>query len=88
MQPRTFKNFQCGDHIRSKQGEVFEIVERETFYCKGCECNLKVCDKFKERTTLWIKSQRGIWEITLKDLNTKFVNHDCDEVTYKNGQWK
>lgn len=87
MQPRTFRNFQPNDHIRTKKGEVFEITERLTVYCKGCDCRTP-CDKFQEKTILTIKSQRGIWEMSLKEINTKFVNNEIDEVTYKNGQWK
>jgi len=37
---------------------------------------------------LTIKSQRGIWEMSLKEINTKFVNNEIDEVTYIRGQWK
>tara|TARA_B110000503_G_C7102867_1_gene394621 strand:+ start:284 stop:553 length:270 start_codon:yes stop_codon:yes gene_type:complete len=88
MQPRTFKNFQPNDAIRNKKGEVFEIIERITRFCKGCSCKpSNPCDTFKENTTLVIKSQRGIWQMTLKEINTKFVNNEIDEVTYKNGQW-
>jgi hypothetical protein len=87
MQPRTFRNFQPNDHIRTKKGEVFEITERLTVFCKGCTCNTP-CTKFQENTMLTIKSQRGIWEMSLKEINTKFVNNEIDEVTYKNGQWK
>ena len=87
MQPRTFRNFQPNDHIRTKQGEVFEITERLTVYCKGCGCHTP-CDKFQEQTMLTIKSQRGVWEMSLKEINTKFVNNEIDEVTYIRGQWK
>jgi hypothetical protein len=89
MQPRTFKNFQPNDGVRNvKTGEVFEIIERITRFCKGCKCKpSNPCDTFKENTTLVIKSQRGIWQITLKEINTKFVNNEIDEVTYINGQW-
>ncbi len=87
MQPRTFRNFQPNDHIRSKSGEVFEITERLTHYCKSCDCRTP-CVKFQENTMLTIKSQRGIWEMSLKEINTKFVNNEIDEVTYVRGQWK
>jgi len=87
MQPRTFRNFQPNDHIRTKKGEVFEITERLTVYCKGCTCGTP-CDKFQEQTMLTIKSQRGVWEMSLKEINTKFVNNEIDEVTYIRGQWK
>jgi len=89
MQPRNFRNFQCGDYLRTKKGEVFEIIERLTYYCKSCSCKpLHPCDEFKQKTTLVIKSQRGIWEMSLNEINLKFVNQEIDEVTYKNGQWK
>lgn len=87
MQPRTYKNFQPSDHIRSKSGEVFEITERLTYYCKGCTCKT-LCNDFQEKTMLTIKSQRGVWEMSLKEINTKFVNNEIDEVTYIRGQWK
>jgi hypothetical protein len=88
MHPRTFKNFQTGDHIRTKKGEIFEVAERETYYCKNCSCNLNVCENFKERTTLLIKSQRGTWEMSLKQLNEKYLSQEIDEATFKQGQWK
>lgn len=87
MQPRTFRNFQPNDHIRTKKGEVFEITERLTVFCKGCDCRTP-CDQFQEQTMLTIKSQRGVWEMSLKEINTKFVNNEIDEVTYIRGQWK
>ena len=87
MQPRTFRNFQPNDHIRTKKGEVFEITERLTVFCKGCTCKT-LCSDFQEKTMLTIKSQRGVWEMSLKEINTKFVNNEIDEVTYIRGQWK
>lgn len=89
MQQRVFRNFQPNDHLKSKKGEVFEITERTTHFCKGCGCKpLNPCEEFKDKTTLVIKSQRGVWNMTLKEINTKFVNSEIDEVTYKNGQWR
>lgn len=89
MQPRTFKNFNVGSAIRTKKGEVFEIVERLTRYCKKCPCKpLNPCDEFKQNTTLVIKSQRGLWEMTLKEINDKYQAFEVDEVTYVRGQWK
>ena len=87
MQPRIFRNFQPNDHIRTKKGEVFEITERLTVFCKGCTCRTP-CDEFQQKTMLTIKSQRGVWEMSLKEINTKFVNNEIDEVTYIRGQWK
>lgn len=87
MQPRTFRNFQPNDHIRSKKGEVFEITERLTVFCKGCSCT-KPCTKFQQNTMLTIKSQRGIWEMSLKEMNDKYQANEIDEVTYIRGQWK
>jgi len=87
MQPRTFRNFQPNDHIRSKKGEVFEITERLTHFCKGCDCR-NPCDKFQKNTLLTIKSQRGNWEMTLKEMNEKYQAFEIDEVTYVRGQWK
>lgn len=89
MQPRIFRNFQVGDAIRTRKGEIFEITERLTRYCKKCTCKpLSPCDTFKRNTTLVIKSQRGVWEMTLQEINAKFANGEIDEVTYINGQWK
>jgi hypothetical protein len=89
MHPRTFRNFQAGNAIRTKKGEVFEIIERLTYYCKKCTCKpLNPCDTFKQKTTLVIKSQRGVWEMTLKEMNDKYTSNEIDEVTFLRGQWK
>ena len=88
MQPRTFRNFQPNDHIRTKKGEVFEITERLTVFCKGCTCNTPCDQSFKRTQCSPSKANEVIWEMSLKEINTKFVNHEIDEVTYKNGQWK
>jgi hypothetical protein len=89
MQQKTFRNFQIGDAIRTTTGEVFEIIERLTYYCKSCNCKpLTPCDEFKQKTTLVIKSQRGIWEMSLKTLTDKYLNGEINEVTYVKGQWK
>jgi len=83
MQPTTFKNFQPNDHIKTQKGEVFEITERLTYFCKGCSCKpLNPCDEFQENTTLTIKSQRGIWQMTLKEINRKLANGDITETKW------
>lgn len=87
MQQRTFRNFQPSDHIRSTKGEVFEITERLTYYCKGCTCK-NTCETFKQKTMLTLKSQRGVWEMSLKEINDKYIANQIDEVTYIRGQWK
>lgn len=79
MRHRTFKNFQPGNQIRTKQGEIFEILDRTTYFCKGCDCKpLNPCDKMKEMTNLTIKSQRGIWEMNLQVMNEKYIKQDID----------
>ncbi len=89
MRPRIFNNFQPGDHIRSKKGEIFQIIERETFYCKGCECKkLEICDTIKEKTTLVIQSQRGRWNMSLMEMNDKYINKEIDQVTFHQGLWR
>ena len=87
MQPRTFRNFQPNDHIRSKKGEIFQLTERLTRFCKGCDCRTP-CATFQQNTMLTIKSQRGIWEMSLKEMNDKYQANEIDEVTYIRGQWK
>jgi hypothetical protein len=83
MQPTTFRNFQPNDHIKTQKGEVFEITERLTYFCKGCSCvPLNPCDEFQENTTLTIKSQRGIWQMTLKEINRKLANGDITETKW------
>ena len=89
MQPRTFKNFQVVDAIRTSKGEVFEIKERLTYYCKGCNCKpLSPCETFTTNSEVTIQSQRGRWVMSLKEINNKYINAEIDEVTYVRGQWK
>ena len=87
MQPRTFRNFQPNDHIRTKKERSLKSRNDSQYSARDALVTLLVI-KFQENTMLTIKSQRGIWEMSLKEINTKFVNHEIDEVTYKNGQWK
>lgn len=79
MRHRTFKNFQPGDHIRTRKGEIFEVKERLTYFCKKCECKpLSPCDHMKKNTTLLLESQRGQWEMDLKTLNDKYLQKQVD----------
>lgn len=79
MQPRVFRNFQPGDHIRTKKGEIFQVKERITYYCKKCNCKpLDPCAKMQEMTTLILESQRGMWEMNLKTLNEKYLQEQID----------
>lgn len=73
MQQTTFKNFIPGDHIKSKKGEIFQVKERLTYFCKKCECKaFNPCEEMKRMTTLILESQRGTWEMTLEMLNDKY----------------
>jgi hypothetical protein len=83
MQSTTFRNFQPNDHIKTKNGEVFEVTERLTYFCKECDCKpLNPCDEFKEKSILTIKSQRGIWEMSLQEINRKLANGDITETKW------
>jgi len=89
MQHQICKNFQPGEHLRSNAGEVFEVVTRETYLCKGCDCKFPYfCDEMKERTTLTIRSQRGEWEMSLKTLNEKYNAGAIQEETKIRTKWK
>tara|TARA_R110000822_G_scaffold35184_6_gene99301 strand:- start:4181 stop:4429 length:249 start_codon:yes stop_codon:yes gene_type:complete len=79
MSQRTFRNFQPGDNFRTKKMEIFEIKDRTTYFCKGCKCKLlDFCDEMKNFTTLTIQSQRGIWEMTLQEMNKKYIENEIE----------
>ena len=79
MQHREFRNFQPGDYIKSKKGEIFQILERNTYFCKKCECKpLHPCNTMQEMSILKMESQRGIWEMTLKIMNEKYLQGEID----------
>ena len=79
---RTFKNFQPSDTLQNpKTKEVFNIVSRSTYRCKNCDCKpLTPCDTFMDKTTLTLKSQRGLWEMNLKDLTDKYLKEIINEI--------
>ena len=80
--PRTFNNFQPSDNLKNpRTKEVFTIISRSTYRCKNCECKpLSPCDEFMERTTLTLKSQRGLWEMNLKQITDKYLKGIIDEI--------
>lgn len=84
MQPTTFRNFQPNDHIKTQKGEVFEITERLTYFCKGCDCKFPYfCEEMTSNTMLTIRSQRGEWELSLKTLNEKCEAKDITEIQWR-----
>lgn len=81
MRPQTFRNLQPGDLLKSQKGEIFQVKERLTYYCKKCGCKpLDPCLKMQEMTTLILESQRGIWEMNLKTLNEKLNDQSIKEI--------
>ena len=79
---RTFRNFQPSDTLQNPQTkEIFSIVSRSTYRCKKCDCKpLTPCDIFMQKTTLTLKSQRGLWEMNLKDLTNKYLKGIINEI--------
>lgn len=78
MPQKTFKNIQPNDEFQAvKTGEYFKVIHRLNYYCRNCQCKtLEPCDKFKEKSYILIKSNRGQWNFSLKEINVKFDNND------------
>lgn len=78
MQQKIFRNIQPNDDFQVvKTGEYFKVIERSTYYCKKCKCKpLQPCETFKEKTSVVVKSNKGKWSFSLKEINTKFDNND------------
>ena len=81
MQQKIFRNIQPKDTFQAvKTGEHFTVISRSTYYCGKCKCKpLQPCDKFKEMSFIVVKSHRGKWNFSLKQINAKF---DTDDIRW------
>ena len=78
MQPKTFRNILPKDTFQAvKSGEYFTVIEKSTYYCARCECKpLQPCETFKEISSVVVRSNKGKWSFSLKEINAKFDNND------------
>lgn len=91
MQPKDYNNFQPDNYLRGKDGEIFQIKEKTTYFCKSCTCQrYSTCQKSKEMSGYILESvqTRKVFEVTQAYVLDKFEKGEINEVTYTKGQWK
>lgn len=91
MQQNDYNNFQPDNYLASSNGEIFQVKEKTTYFCKGCTCqNYTTCQKAKEMSGYVLESvqTRKLFEVTQAYVLDKFEKGEIKEVTYTKGQWR
>lgn len=73
-----------GDFVRSKT-EIFEVKEKEMFYCK---CEKMPCEHaYKTLYRIESVNTRKQYQVTQQYINEKFAANEINESTYYRGKW-
>lgn len=88
---RTFNNFQPKDFLVNKDGEIFEVLGKLTYFCKECDCRGNdQCDNALQmgEYTLQSVQKRTKYEVSALYVQEKYQEGEIKEITYIKGQWK
>lgn len=90
-QQKPYNNFQPKDFMVNKEGEIFEVLDKLTYFCKSCECRSNSqCQHALEmgQYTLQSVQKRKQYEVTAAYVQEKYQCGEIKEITYTKGQWK
>lgn len=91
MKQTAYNNFQPDDYLANSSGEIFQIKEKTTYFCKKCECKkLTKCRTSQEKSGYVLESvqTRKVFEVTQAYVVDKIESGEIKEVTHTKGQWK